>query len=149
MPWSRCSERGIEDPTTRFQLWFTAFIPAPSSTISSCACRREHCCHGRDHCRQKTAVLGANHPYMFYGKAQSPVGSGGFSSEKASADAVAVLTTDLIAARWQVLMAADPSQDPQTVLNACAAYWNDPTRAAKICALARGKARCCTRAARA
>lgn len=85
----------------------------------------------------KTAVLGSNHPYMFYGTAQNPVGSGKFTSGPTRGRCVKIMTTDLIVARWQVIMAGDPSQDPQTVLNACTAYWNDSVQAGKICALVR------------
>jgi hypothetical protein len=37
-------------------------------------------------------------------------------------------------------MAADPTQDPKTVLDACVAYWADPSRAGTICALTRHQA---------
>ncbi len=88
---------------------------------------------------KKTPVLGANHPYVFYAAAQgfSTVGSGHFQSAKACAQAVSVLTKDLIVTRWQKLMADDPSQDPAAVVADCTKYWNDPAQARTICALAR------------
>jgi len=42
---------------------------------------------------------------------------------------------DLSAAWWQMVMASDPSQNPQTVLAACTAYWNSPPQAPTICAM--------------
>lgn len=86
---------------------------------------------------KKTAVLGSNHPYVFYASAQGfeTVGSGHFKSQGDCQAAAKVMKTDLIVARWQKVMAEDPSQNPQTVLNDCTAYWSDPARAAEICAL--------------
>lgn len=86
---------------------------------------------------KKTAVLGSNHPYVFYAAAQGfdTVGSGHFKSQGDCQAAAKVMKTDLIVARWQRVMADDPSQDPHAVLNDCTAYWNDPARAGEICAL--------------
>jgi hypothetical protein len=86
---------------------------------------------------RKTAVLGANHPYMFYAAAQGfdTVGSGRFLSPKDCERATAVLQKDLVVARWQVVMSEDPSLDPVAVLGDCTTYWHDPARVAQICAL--------------
>lgn len=88
---------------------------------------------------KKTAVLGANHPYVFYAAAQgfSTVGSGQFASPDAANKATAVMITDLVVARWQKLMADDPSRDPQAVLDECKKYWDprDAARNAQISAL--------------
>ncbi len=86
---------------------------------------------------KKTAVLGSNHPYVFYAAAQGfdTVGSGHFQSQADCQAAAKVMQKDLIVARWQKVMADDPSQNPQTVLSDCTAYWSDPARAAEICAL--------------
>lgn len=91
---------------------------------------------------RKTPVLGANHPYVFYAAAQgfSTVGSGGFKSAAACAQAVKVMAGDLVVCRWQKEMADDPTQDPVAVLKACTAYWSDPAQAGQICALARHQA---------
>ncbi len=87
---------------------------------------------------RKTAVLGANHPYRFYATAQigngEDVGSGHILPANC-AKLGGIMVQDLIVARWQKVMADDPSQDPQAVLAACTTYWNDPQRTAEICAL--------------
>ena len=90
----------------------------------------------------KTAVVGSNHPYVFYAAAQGfpTVGSGHFLSAAACKSAAAVMRGDLAIVRWQVVMAADPSQDPQKVLDDCTAYWNDPARDPEVCALTRHQA---------
>jgi hypothetical protein len=84
----------------------------------------------------KTAVLGANHPYVFYGVAQSfaTVGSGEILPLNAQQIADTIIK-DLVVARWQVLMARDPSRDPRAVLDECNAYWADPERNGDICSL--------------
>jgi hypothetical protein len=91
---------------------------------------------------KKTPVLGSQHPYVFYAVAQGfpTVGSGKFLSAAACAAAARVTQTDLATARWQMVMAADPTQDPRTALDACVAYWADPSRAGTICALTRHQA---------
>lgn len=83
-----------------------------------------------------TPVLGANHPYYFYAQAQGfdTVGDGTMIAANCPS-AGAIMIQDLIAARWQMMMASDPSQNPQTVLAACTAYWNTPPQAPAICAL--------------
>src|SRR5205807_605625 len=72
---------------------------------------------------KKTAVLGANHPYRFYATAQigkgEDVGSGHILPGKNCQDAVKVMTQDLIVARWQKVLADDPTRDPQAVLDDC------------------------------
>ncbi|MBU0610118.1 MAG: hypothetical protein KKI08_19690 [Armatimonadetes bacterium] len=86
-----------------------------------------------------TACLGLTHPYHFYVAAQLerknkvPIGSGhlGMNAKMASI----LMLQDLIAARWQVKMAEDPSQDPDTVLSECTAYWTDPSQEEEVCAL--------------
>ena len=45
-----------------------------------------------------------------------------------------IMLQDIIAARWQMIMAANSTQNPQLVLAACTAYWNAPAQAAAICA---------------
>ena len=84
----------------------------------------------------KTAVLGANHPYYFYAQAQgfATVGDGKMIAANC-AGAQQIMVQDLIAARWQMIMADDPSQDPQLALASCAAYWAAPAQAAMICAM--------------
>ncbi len=82
----------------------------------------------------KTPVLGANHPYYFYAQAQgfSTVGDGTMIPANC-ASAQAIMVQDLIAARWQLTMANDPSQDPSAVLAACTAYWSNAAQAPVVC----------------
>jgi hypothetical protein len=93
-----------------------------------------------------TAVLGANHPYRFYATAQignrSNVGSGKILPKNCQ-DAVSIMAQDLIVARWQKVMADDPSRDPQAVLSECTKYWHDSKRAAQICALVQHQGSLC------
>ena len=83
-----------------------------------------------------TPVLGANHPYYFYAQAQGfdTVGDGTMIAANCPT-AQAIMVQDLIAARWQIAMANDPSQNPQAVLAECTAYWNSPAQAPTICAM--------------
>jgi hypothetical protein len=83
-----------------------------------------------------TPVLGANHPYYFYAQAQgfSTVGDGKMIAATCP-KAQGIMQQDLVAARWQMLMATDPTQDPVAVLSACTSYWSAPAQAAAICAM--------------
>ncbi len=84
----------------------------------------------------KTPVLGANHPYYFYAQAQgfNTVGSGTMLPSGCPT-AQGIMVQDLIAARWQLAMAADPTQDPGSVLTTCTSYWHGPGQAAAVCAM--------------
>ena len=84
----------------------------------------------------QTPVLGANHPYYFYAEAQgfSTVGDGKMLPATC-ANAQAIMVQDLIAARWQMTMAMDPSQNSQAALTACTQFWTTPAQAAAICAM--------------
>lgn len=55
------------------------------------------------------------------------VGSGEILPSSAQ-QLAATIIEDLVVARWQVLMAQDPSRDPQAVLGECKTYWADPAR---------------------
>ena len=46
-----------------------------------------------------------------------------------------IMQQDLIAARWQVTMAANPSADPAQVLADSTALWSDPAKHVRICEL--------------
>ena len=83
----------------------------------------------------KTAALAANHPYYFYAQAQgfTTVGSGKMLPDGCP-KARPIMLADLISARWQVLMAENPTEDPKAVLDKCIAYWNDKERAETVCA---------------
>ncbi len=83
-----------------------------------------------------TPVLGANHPYYFYAQAQgfATVGDGQMIAATCP-KAQGIMQQDLVAARWQMVMATDPSQDSAAVLADCTSYWNAPAQAATICAM--------------
>lgn len=83
-----------------------------------------------------TPVLGANHPYYFYAQAQgfATVGDGKMIAATCP-KAQGIMQQDLVAARWQMVMATDPSQDSAAVLADCTSYWNAPAQAATICAM--------------
>lgn len=90
----------------------------------------------------KTPVLGVNHPYRFYAQAQidddNPsagyVGSGKIVPKNCEG-VVKLMKKDLAAARWQVLIANNPSLDPQALIQECEAYWDAPEQAADVCRL--------------
>lgn len=86
---------------------------------------------------KSTAVIGTNHPYMFYAVAQGgdSVGSGKIADSADRAKITNLMISDLAAARWQVVMSDDPSQEPVAVMAAASAYWSDPARAATVAAL--------------
>jgi hypothetical protein len=71
---------------------------------------------------KKTAVFGSGHPYAFFAQAQAEVGSGSILPENWPT-AVETMYTDLVVSRWQVEMSKDPTQDPNSVLEKCRAYW--------------------------
>lgn len=83
----------------------------------------------------KTPVLGSNHPYRFYGQAQTTrnpqpgqvIGAGQMLPGTAVMDACrAIQQDDLAVVRWQVQMAADPSLDPWDTIREAQAYWKAP-----------------------
>ncbi len=84
----------------------------------------------------QTAVLAANHPYYFYAEAQGfdTVGDGTMIPANCRS-AQKLMMQDLVAARWQLMMAEDPSLDPQNALASCTSFWSDPAQAATICAM--------------
>ena len=71
-----------------------------------------------------TPVLAMNHPYSFFMDIQKKEGEefipGVAKFWKAG---IRKMLESLVAARWQKLMAAKPSQDPTEVFAACQAYW--------------------------
>jgi hypothetical protein len=87
----------------------------------------------------KTAVIGSDHPYVFYASAQGfdTVGLGRIASAADCSQAVKQMTLDLIITRWQSVMASNPALNPQQVLQDCTAFWNNAAQQAQICALVR------------
>jgi hypothetical protein len=85
---------------------------------------------------RKTPVLATNHPYNFYATAQGgdAIGSGRLLRHK-RIDATKLMISDLSAARWQMVMAEDPSQDPQAVFKACKEFWESPEQRGRVEAL--------------
>jgi hypothetical protein len=84
----------------------------------------------------RTAAVGANHPYYFYATAQGfdTVGSGKILPGSC-AKAKDIMVADLVSAGWQARMAEDPRQDPSAVINTLTRFWNDPAQARMVCAL--------------
>ncbi|MEY8214749.1 MAG: hypothetical protein RPR97_09735 [Colwellia sp.] len=78
----------------------------------------------------KTPVLGSNHPFNFYYKAQALDGKGQVGSGKMLPGSESICTKlqieDLSVVRWQVSMANDPSQDPWKVIEDAQSYWQAP-----------------------
>ncbi|GAB2863046.1 hypothetical protein GCM10027277_34620 [Pseudoduganella ginsengisoli] len=86
---------------------------------------------------RRTAVLGTGHPYNFYYQAQQArhdddpahyyVGNGHLTPEVAERGSAArekvvrIAVDDLVAARWQIRMAAQPDADPVDMLDKCRA----------------------------
>jgi hypothetical protein len=83
---------------------------------------------------RRTAVLGTGHPYNFYFQAQQAgydeeqlyyVGNGRLTPRVALAGSperekvVRIALDDLVAARWQIRMAAQPGADPVAMLDTC------------------------------
>ncbi len=91
----------------------------------------------------KTPVIGATHPFHFYAAAQvdtsgghhpwDTIGSGKFGPNCQLASQL--MQQDLIVARWQTLMAENPSKDPGVVLAECTRFWLDRQNKQKICML--------------
>lgn len=89
-----------------------------------------------------TAVLGVTHPYRWYVAAQLDNSGGTIGDGKLGRNcqlAKELMVLDLIAARWQMQMAADPRRykDSHNLIDECTAYWNDPAQQETICAMVR------------
>jgi len=85
------------------------------------------------HASRSTQVLIANHPSYLYnaGKrmASNTIDSLG---EEESSLLEKIMIEDLIAARWQVRMGLDPSQDPHRILQECCEFWRDSSSLEEI-----------------
>jgi len=93
---------------------------------------------------KKTAVLAANHPYRFYAAGQisktNPkeyfVGCGKLvpDDQRSPKDATpeSIMKADLASARWQILMAEDPSLDPKKLIDSCIDYWDEEAQSDQI-----------------
>lgn len=80
-------------------------------------------------------VLGANHPSFIYNAAKQQVGEPPQTPDQLLQTAMRIMQQDLIAARWQVLMADTPGADPAQVLGDATAFWSDPAKQGRICEL--------------
>lgn len=84
----------------------------------------------------KTPVLGSNHPYRFYGAAQTTrvnpkpgqvIGSGQMLPGTAVMDTCRGLQQDdLAVVRWQVQMAENPALDPWATIRKAKKFWQAP-----------------------
>jgi hypothetical protein len=80
----------------------------------------------------KVPILTANHPsYIFNADDKLKDDPNTPQDERLPT----LMCDDLIAAAWQVEMGKDPTQDPQTVLNACQAKWREARREGEVCVL--------------
>lgn len=83
-------------------------------------------------------ILGSNHPSFIYNAVKEPpAGPGGATP---LVRGMRIMQQDLIAAGWQVRMAANPDADPDTTLSDLTAYWSDPARQGRICELTQQQA---------
>ena len=89
----------------------------------------------------KTPVLGATHPYHFYAQAQIDhkrgLKIGGGRMGQGCQLAYMLMKQDIIAAKWQQLLVADPSIDVGEALFEATAYALNPKLDATVCALTR------------
>jgi hypothetical protein len=99
---------------------------------------------------KRTAVIGSRHPYAFYGIAQvgpksatdtnrgGKVGQGFIHPSYANAEAGLVyerMVKDLVIARWQKMMADQPSYKPGDALREATEYWDEPERRHEVATL--------------
>ncbi len=80
-------------------------------------------------------VLGANHPSFIYNAAKQQAGEPTQTPDQLLQRAMRIMQQDLIAARWQVAMAANPGADPAKVLADATAFWSDPAKHGRVCEL--------------
>lgn len=71
----------------------------------------------------KISVIAANHPSMIYRSASSYEGPDGKPNAKGISRLTAVMGQDVVAACWQVRMAAQPTANGATVAAQCQAQW--------------------------
>lgn len=71
----------------------------------------------------KISVIAANHPSMIYRSASSYEGPDGKPSAKGISRLTAVMNQDVVAACWQVRMAAQPATDGAAVAAQCRTRW--------------------------
>lgn len=92
----------------------------------------------------RTPVISAVHPYAFYAIAQLLEGGSegargyigqGFIWPQNLAGAQRRMQHDLVVARWQLLMAEDPTRDPAAVVADSDAYWRDAAQQDTISSL--------------
>ncbi|KAE8756100.1 hypothetical protein FSO04_30825 [Paraburkholderia madseniana] len=80
-------------------------------------------------------VLGSNHPSFIYNAAKQQPDEPPQTPEALLQRSMRIMQQDLIAAGWQVAMAASPNADPNQVLAAATARWSDPAQQGHICEL--------------
>jgi hypothetical protein len=80
-------------------------------------------------------VLGSNHPSFIYNAAKQQPDEAPQTPEQLLQRAMRIMQQDLVAARWQVAMAANPAGDPAKELADANAFWSDPAKHGRICQL--------------
>ena len=80
-------------------------------------------------------VLGSNHPSFIYNAAKQQPDEPPQTPEALLQRSMRIMQQDLIAAGWQVAMAANPHADPNQVLGAATTRWSDPAQQGHICEL--------------
>ena len=83
----------------------------------------------------KVPVLAANHPSFIYNAIKQLENDPNTPIDERIAIGMRVTQQDLVAARWQVRMSANPTGDPAKTLSACNLFWSDPAMRTRICEL--------------
>lgn len=83
----------------------------------------------------KASVLAANHPSFIYNFVKQLEDDPDTPADERHAATMRVMQQDLVAARWQVLMAQSPSSDANVVLSDCVNHWSAPHNRGRICEL--------------
>lgn len=90
----------------------------------------------------KVKVLGANHPSFIYNavKELPAPAAPALTTSTPLARGMRIMQQDLIAAGWQVRMAADPDGDAVATLADLNRHWSDPAMQGRICELTQEQA---------
>lgn len=81
------------------------------------------------------SILAANHPSFIYNFVKRLEDDPNTPVDERLASTMRVMQQDLVAARWQVLMAQNPGTDPKAVLSDCVTHWANPQLRGRICEL--------------
>lgn len=101
----------------------------PSNPLSVLSLARLPIESSKDDASLSAPVLIANHPSYLYNAGRRMTSNTIESLEEDDSTLLErIMTEDLIAARWQVEMGLDPSQDAQCVFKECCQFWRDSSR---------------------